>query len=355
MGLAQRLVKGWYQGCRWLWLLWPLSLLFGAIVWLRQLAFKRGWLASERLPCPLWVVGNITVGGAGKTPLTIALVQALKARGISVGVISRGYGARNLVQPRLVDGQSAVEEVGDEPLLIARRCGVPLAVHANRLAAGRLLLAQHPDIQLLLADDGLQHYRLQRDCELAVIDGERRLGNGWLLPAGPLREPPSRLLAAQALICNGGQPQAGEWPMQLVPGDWCALNGERQPQLPAAKRRWALAGIAHPQRFFNTLAALGVETERQLALDDHFALDDDWISQQVPADVQLLLTEKDAVKLSANLARDCWFLAIDAELPEQLITELIRRQWPQSAEASPLSAAVSADLSVSAPGVDHGP
>lgn len=345
--MAQWLVQGWYQGCRWLWLLWPLSQLFALIVWLRRLAFRRGWLASERLPCPVWVVGNITVGGAGKTPLTIALIAALQAQGIRVGVISRGYGARDLQQPRLVDGHSRAEAVGDEPLLIARRTGVPLAVHGDRLAAGRLLLAHHPELQLLLADDGLQHYRLQRDCELAVIDGERRFGNGWLLPAGPLREPPSRLAEVQARICNGGQAQPGEWPMRLQPGGWCPLNGPRQPQLPAASRRWALAGIANPQRFFNTLAALGIVTEQQLALADHFALDDAWICQHIPADVQLLLTEKDAVKLSPQLARDCWFLPIDAHIPEQLVAELIQRQWPSRSSLLPLSAP--------SPGVDHGP
>lgn len=321
----QAVADAWYRGSRWLWLLRPLSLLFALIVAGRRLAYRRGWLQQRQLPVPVWVVGNITVGGAGKTPLTLALVEALTARGIRVGILSRGYGGSGGDQPGRVRADSLAAEVGDEPLLLARRSGVPVTVHRNRYRAGLALLAEEPQLQLLLLDDGLQHYQLARDCEIAVIDGQRRFGNGWLLPAGPLREPPNRLATVSARVCNGGTPQPGEWPMRLQPGLWCNLMGDSSPSLPPTARLWALAGIAHPGRFFATLEALGVVVERQLPLADHFALTDQWLHSTIPAGVTLVMTEKDAVKLSPACGRDVWYLQVAAELPPELVEQLLLR------------------------------
>ncbi|MBP7547775.1 MAG: tetraacyldisaccharide 4'-kinase [Corallincola sp.] len=321
----QAVADAWYRGSRWLWLLRPLSLLFALIVAARRLAYRRAWLQQRRLPVAVWVVGNITVGGAGKTPLTLALVEALSARGIRVGIVSRGYGGRSGDQPRRVRADSLAAEVGDEPLLLARRSGVPVMVHADRYRAGLALLAEEPQLQLLLLDDGLQHYQLARDCEIAVVDGQRRFGNGWLLPAGPLREPQRRLASVSARVCNGGTPQPGEWPMRLQPGPWRNLNGESAASLPPTARLWALAGIAHPARFFATLEALGMVVEQRLPLADHFALTDGWLQDLIPSGVTLVMTEKDAVKLSPACGRDVWYLQVTAQLPPELVEQLLLR------------------------------
>ncbi len=321
----QAVAEAWYRGSRWLWLMLPLAALFAQVAALRRSAYRHGWLKARRLPVPVWVVGNITVGGAGKTPLTLALVEALTARGIHVGILSRGYGGHSGDQPRRVRADSLATEVGDEPLLLARRSGVPVMVHADRYRAGLALLAEEPQLQLLLLDDGLQHYQLARDCEIAVIDGQRRFGNGWLLPAGPLREPQRRLATVSARVCNGGRPQPGEWPMRLQPGLWRNLQGQSSATVPPASRLWALAGIAHPARFFATLDALGLVVEQRLPLADHFALTDHWLQGAIPPGVTLVMTEKDAVKLSPACGRDVWYLQVAAELPPELVEQLLLR------------------------------
>jgi tetraacyldisaccharide 4'-kinase len=212
--------------------LWPLSLVFGALSGLRRELYRRGKLASSALPVPVVVVGNIFIGGTGKTPLTIWLVQALREAGMRPGVISRGHGSSDRL-PRPVSAASTAAQVGDEPLLIAQRTGCPVMVGRDRAAAGRALLAAHPDVDILITDDGLQHYALRRDVEVVLFDG-RGTGNGWLLPAGPLREGPSRqrdftvintpqLTPAllQSVQTGGGQPPvqmrlAGEWAERLT-------------------------------------------------------------------------------------------------------------------------------------------
>ncbi|MDE2610416.1 MAG: tetraacyldisaccharide 4'-kinase, partial [Burkholderiales bacterium] len=183
--LAVHVAAQWQARGALAWCLWPLSQVFGGVAALRRVAYARGWLASHRLPVPVVVVGNLTVGGTGKTPTVIALAAALREAGFTPGVLSRGYGAR-LTEPREVGEKTAAHEVGDEPLLIARRSGVPVWVCPDRVRAGRALLAAHPACDVLVCDDGLQHYALQRDVEIAVFD-RRLAGNGFLLPAGPLR------------------------------------------------------------------------------------------------------------------------------------------------------------------------
>ncbi|HTY98664.1 MAG TPA: tetraacyldisaccharide 4'-kinase, partial [Rhodocyclaceae bacterium] len=250
------------------WLLLPVGWLFFLVVALRRLGYRLGLLASVRLPVPVVVVGNITVGGSGKTPLVIWLVDELRRRGRHPGVISRGHGGDGGVCE--VRSDSAAAEVGDEPLLIRRRTGCPVFVGRDRAAAGRALLAAHPDCDLLVADDGLQHYRLARDLEIAVVDG-RGLQNGWPLPAGPLREPARRLRQVQAVVANGWGGAAG-YCLQLA-GDRFYRLGEpaatfTAEALPRAELH-AVAGIGDPSRFFAHLAGLGLHFAAHAFPDHH--------------------------------------------------------------------------------------
>ena len=299
----------------------PLSWLFRCLVAARRQAYRRGWLASQRLPVPVVVVGNITVGGAGKTPLTLYLAAALRASGRRPGIVSRGYGGSQ-------DGVAAVTpealptEVGDEPLLLARESGCPVWVGRDRSAAARALLAAHPECDLILCDDGLQHYGLARDLEIAVCDG-RGLGNGRLLPAGPLREPRSRLNSVQALVGNGLAPRAlacatPAFAMDLEPGLFADLHDPAR-RCGAAelsgRKLYAVAGIGHPPRFFQTLADLGLEVESR-AFPDHHAY--------TPADLDfardgvLLTTAKDGVKCAPIYGGEAWVLPVAARLTPDL-------------------------------------
>jgi tetraacyldisaccharide 4'-kinase len=280
--------------------LWPVSLLFRALAGLRALLFRAGLLRSESLPVPVVVVGNIFIGGTGKTPLTIWLAEQLRAAGLRPGVISRGHGGKEH-EPRPVLPDSSARDVGDEPLLIAARAGCPVVVGRSRVAAGRRLLALHPDVDVLIADDGLQHYALRRDVEVLLFDG-RGVGNGWTLPAGPLREPPSRRrdvtvvntpeLTPALARAVGGQP----YRMTLA-GDHAERLGDPLERLPlaafAGRRVLASAGIGNPGRFFAMLRAAGLQIDELPLPDHHDFLDNPF--RDATADV-ILVTEKDAVK-----------------------------------------------------------
>lgn len=294
-------VRHWGRKSPLAWLLWPLSLLMRVVVGLRRQLYARGILMSGRLPVPLVVVGNIHVGGVGKTPLTLYLLQALREAGWRPGVISRGYG-RASQDVRVVSASSSAADCGDEPLLVHVRSGCPVVVGRDRLSAGRLLLQQFPDTDLIISDDGLQHYRLQRDIELCVLDGLRGWGNGFLLPAGPLREPPSRLRSVSALIVHGDAQALPGCPadapcfhMHLQPGEFYRLQSPQQ-RLSVAdlqgRHLLAVAGIGSPERFFNTLRQLGLQFDERPFADHHqFSADD----LRTDADI-ILMTEKDAVK-----------------------------------------------------------
>jgi len=318
--LARWLQRQWFEQRRLspaLWLLLPLSWLFAGLAWL-----NRRRTSAEPLAVPVVVVGNITVGGAGKTPLTIWLARQLSERGWRPGIVSRGYGGANAA-PRPVLAESVASDVGDEPILLARRSGVPVWVGRDRAAAGRALLAAHPEVNVVLCDDGLQHYRLARDVELAVFDG-RGAGNGWRLPVGPLREPLDRLSGVDAVICNG-QPEpriptgVQRFDMRLQAGNFYRLDDARQTcraEALKSKRLHALAGIGDPGRFFRTLQGLGLSfTEHPFA--DHHAY--------VAADLAfaaggiLLMTEKDAVKCAGLTAGETWVLPVEAELSPALV------------------------------------
>ena len=309
-------MRAWLEGIWWGarvppgWLR-ALAALFGALVALRRAAYRCGWLASGPAGRPVVIVGNITVGGSGKTPLVIWLAREFAARGIRTGVVLRGYGGRGR-GVRRVDAASAPAEVGDEAVLIARRTGVPVYVGSARLAAARALVAEGVD--LVLADDGLQHYALRRDVEIAVLDAVRGTGNNWLLPAGPLRERAQRLGEVSLLVHNGpaAAPRPGALTMRLVPGALRPLAGVGGgPELAelAGRRVHAVAGIGAPQRFFATLRAAGLEPIAHAFPDHHaFRASDLEFGDELP----VLMTEKDAVKCQAYARAGRWYLPVEA-------------------------------------------
>jgi tetraacyldisaccharide 4'-kinase len=310
-------------------LLWPASKLF------EHLAKRRRTIQQvhrETLPVPLVVVGNISAGGTGKTPVVIALVNQLAKRGAAIGVITRGYGRLNHQRsPVLVTGDSQLAISGDEAALIVRATGVPVVVGSDRLATAKYLLQQFPDLDLIISDDGLQHYRLPRQMEIAVIDGERGLGNGYCLPAGPLREPVERLMEVDWRLCNG---QWRNRPAELAalpcaeialrPLAWHHLKTQvRYPLKPlpwSAKRPVAVAAIGHPPRFFETLVALGVHAECRPFDDHHPFAPEDFIDC---GNRSVLMTSKDAVKCSDFAGEDWWALEVEVDLPEPLLQSVL--------------------------------
>ncbi|HHG8772259.1 TPA: tetraacyldisaccharide 4'-kinase [Raoultella planticola] len=307
-------------------LLLPLSWLYGLVSGLIRLSYRLGLKKAWRAPVPVVVVGNLTAGGNGKTPVVIWLVEQLQQRGIRVGVVSRGYGGKAASYPLLLSNRTSTAEAGDEPVLIFQRTGAPVAVSPVRSEAVQALLAAH-DVQLIVTDDGLQHYKLARDKEIVVIDGVRRFGNGWWLPAGPMRERASRLRSVDAIIVNGGVAQPGEIPMQLRPGLAVnVLSGERR-QVASFANVVAMAGIGHPPRFFATLESCGVRPVKTVALADHQALTQAGVSALVTAQQTLLMTEKDAVKCRGFAEANWWYLPVDAimtdERAQRLLTDLV--------------------------------
>ncbi len=296
---------------------------FFAVVALRRLAYGRGWLRRKRLSAPIIVVGNLTAGGSGKTPLVVALAIALEHAGRRVGILSRGYGGQPGTEPRLVVDDTDPAVCGDEPLLIRLRTGCPVCVHPDRVAAGQRLL-QAADVDVLISDDGLQHYRLDRDVEIAVVDGAFRFGNGWPLPAGPLREPQSRLSELHYVVCNGGVAAAGEIPMRLVGNTAVALTDSEHRDLIEFREHpvHAVAGIAEPERFFGHLRGLGLEVIPHPFPDHHhYRLSELQFAHNAP----VLMTEKDAVKCRAWPQFKAWYVPVNAELPEAFIQRLLAK------------------------------
>lgn len=320
MALADTLQAAWYGRGRAPWWTGPLSVLYGALSGLRRALYRSGALSSERLPVPVLVIGNISVGGTGKTPLTIALAETLRQHGFRPGVVSRGYGGKQR-EPLLLDAASDPAQVGDEPCLI-RASGVEVAVGRDRPAAARLLLEAGCDV--VIADDGLQHYRLARDIEICVIDGERRFGNGRLLPAGPLREPLRRLDTVTFQVCNGGCPEGGEIPMRLSGGEARSLLDRRAVPLDvfAGQPVRAVAAIGNPRRFFDSLRGQGLDVEAQ-AFPDHHAYTA--AELDFPGRQPLLMTEKDAIKCMGFAQPHWWAVPVRAQLPGDFLAALVRR------------------------------
>lgn len=291
--------------------------LFATLSTLRRNYYDKHSDKSYKAPVPVIVVGNITVGGTGKTPLVIALVRYLMEQGYHPGVISRGYGAKGRQFPAMVHADSDAMSVGDEPVLIVQRTGVPLVVDPKRSRSVPFLLASHPEIDIIISDDGLQHYALARDIEIVVIDGERRFGNERLLPAGPLREPVSRLQQVDFCVANGNTQSENEVLMQIQLEEPYQLNDDR------SRMSWeslkgvavhAVAGIGNPKRFFSSLEALGLRVNPHEYSDHHvFKADDLQFADHLP----VLITEKDAVKCRDIDNSHVWVVPAIAVLPNQ--------------------------------------
>lgn len=313
--------RHWYRLSPVSLLLYPFSLVFGLAVSARRMLYRAGALSSASAGIPVIVVGNLTVGGTGKTPLILALAKILRARGLRPGVISRGYRGAT-ARPRAVAAGDDAAQVGDEPLLIAERCGCPVWIGADRVAASRALRAAHPACDVILCDDGLQHYRLQRDFEIAVED-ERGLGNGFLLPAGPLREPGGRRVDAK--VQNGGAARAAAFSMQLAPAGFYRVGYESARLAPAdlsGKRLHAVAGIGNPDRFFAQLSQMGLAFTAHPFPDHHAFREADLVF----ADCDLvLMTEKDAVKCRRFGRRDLVALRVEAEVDPALAELILNR------------------------------
>jgi tetraacyldisaccharide 4'-kinase len=301
--------------------LWPLSVLYCLLATLRRAWYRRSGRKPAPLGVPVIVVGNITVGGTGKTPLVIWLARWLSSRGITPGIVTRGYGGRSPTWPLVVTATTDPELCGDEPLLLARHAGCAVVADPSRARGAACLAAEH-HVGAIVSDDGLQHYAMGRDIEIAVIDGMRRFGNGFCLPAGPLREPLGRLRDVDAIVAQGDA-QAGEFAMQLVEGRLRHLISGKTSDVSAFQGRTvhAVAGIGNPGRFFDRLRRFGLDLVEHPFPDHH---------RFQPADLQygddrpVIMTEKDAVKCERFAVGDCWFLEVSA-CPDPRFTDELAR------------------------------
>lgn len=310
----------WYQVTRWWhWIFYPLSLLFFAVSTVRRFLYKKSLFKSVKNELPVIVVGNISVGGNGKTPFVIWLCELLIKHGYKPGVISRGYGGKSDHYPLLVTKQVSGREAGDEPVMIFKRLGIPIVVDPNRCDAAAYL-SDKGLADIIVTDDGLQHYALQRDIEIVVVDGKRRFGNQKLLPMGPLRESLSRLKEVDFIINNGGQ-LAGEISMSLAPERCLAVDGGDR-SLPLNSVVNACAAIGYPQRFFDTLEKQNIKLNKTIEFADHHAFSKDDFTQ-FDNDIPLLMTEKDAVKCNEFAKLNWWYMPIQAQLPTSFEQQLI--------------------------------
>jgi tetraacyldisaccharide 4'-kinase len=327
--MQERLIRLWYgEGAEATPLLRCLSWVYEVLVRARSAAYAARWLRSQRVGKPVIVVGNLTVGGTGKTPLVAWLTQRLSHLGLRVGIVSRGYG-RSFDEPHLVAADSTWREVGDEPLLLRRRTGCLTMVGRERVAAAKALVAHGVDV--IVADDGLQHLQLARDCEIVVVDGSRGFGNGRLLPAGPLREPESRLLKADVMVINGRaeHPSLGHGPtpvvtMAMAGGTACRVDvgaPDRALESFRGERVHAVAGIGNPSRFFRDLREWGIEVIEHPFADHYpFAAPDLDFGDALP----VLMTEKDAVKCREFASTRLWYVPIVAQFDGVQERELLQ-------------------------------
>ncbi len=330
MAFSDCLIASWYgQRKPFTWLL-PFSTLYAKQAVKRRNAYLNGAKEAYKAPVPVIVVGNITVGGTGKTPLILWLIEYCRSKGLSVGVVSRGYGAKPPQFPWRVTADQSAKACGDEPLLIVKRTGVPLVIDPVRVNAVKQLLSTEK-IDIILCDDGLQHYKLARDVELVVIDAARGLGNGHCLPMGPLREPASRLSSVDAVIYNGAESDSEQgFAMKLEPAQLINVLTGEQCRAEFFKKDQpvnAIAGIGNPQRFFKTLSSLGFNTIEH-AFNDHAVYTQD--SLTFDNDYPIIMTEKDAVKCQKIAQKNWWYLEVVTAPSEgfknwfdQKITELV--------------------------------
>ncbi len=320
----------WYEGGGFGWVLLPLSGVYAAASGLRRFLYRTGVFATHRASVPVIVIGNITAGGTGKTPAVIWLARALSKRGFKPGVVSRGYGGRRSNSPMRVGADSAADVVGDEPVLLAKRSDCPVVVDADRTRAAALLADNGVDV--IIADDGLQHYRLWRDYEICVIDGARGLGNRRLLPAGPLRESPERLARVDQLLVNGPMHRSEHLSVaeqnalefELVATDACRLNGSlvRPLERFAGTAVHGVAGIGNPPRFFDMLRGQGIQVVEH-AFPDHAALT--LRDVEFGDDFPVFMTEKDAVKIGPAVNDKFWYIPVTLTMDTALALPLVEQ------------------------------
>lgn len=320
--MTTSLQDSWYRKDLLARVLWPVSMLFRLLSALRRMMFRLNILKTTHLDVPVIVVGNITVGGSGKTPLVAWLVDMLRGNGYRPGIIARGYKGKASTWPQQVRPDSDPWMVGDEPVLLARTCQCPVAVGPDRVASAQALL-DHSDCNIIVSDDGLQHYALGRDIEIAVIDGIRRFGNGWCLPAGPLREPVKRLSSVDYIVCNG-LPARGEYGMHLHGDEAVNLSsGESRPfSAFAGSPVHAVAGIGNPERFFQMLRKAGLDVMEHPFPDHYYYKPEDLAWEDGSP---ILVTSKDAVKCYRFQDDRLWSVPVTAEVDEHLATLLTRQ------------------------------
>lgn len=322
MGIKESLLKSWQKPNVLTGVLKPFSHFYGGAFALRKKAFQKGFFDSYRAPVPVIVVGNLTVGGTGKTPLVIYLVEQLRSQGLKPGVISRGYSGEAPDYPFEVTVGSDVEHSGDEPALIVKRTSVPMMVGPDRKASIEALLNKH-EIDVIVSDDGLQHLALQRDIEICIVDDTSSQKNEYLLPAGPYREPLTRLLSVDFIVRHGGDVgnADNQFSMNLQAGEPLSVNPEFDIEFPSNQSFHAVAGIGNPQRFFDTCSSLGYEFKTHSFADHHhFSVSDiDFGFESV------LMTEKDAVKCLDFADKRHWYLPVSAQLSEGLIDSLMAK------------------------------
>lgn len=317
------MLRFWYRRSILGLLLQPAAYIFQAMVALRRAAFRRGLFAQETLSVPVVVIGNITVGGTGKTPIVAWLARQLSEAGYRPGIVSRGYGGRANRYPCMVNRASSLAEVGDEALVLARQTQAPICICIDRVAAARHLLAA-ADVNIIIADDGLQHYRLARDLEIAVLDGDRMLGNGRFMPAGPLRESADRLREVDLVLINGQADYPSGYAFRLVPADAIELITSRARALGEfrGRRVWAVAGIGNPARFCNMLESFDIEPI-SVDIPDHGAISLEALRQKEPHPI--LMTEKDAVKYFGDPVTDAWYVPVTVNMPVEARSALMSR------------------------------
>ena len=316
MTLAERIQQHWRTPTAVSLALTPFSLVYGLVTKIRKAAYISGVLKTHRFDIPVVVVGNLTVGGTGKTPFVITLAERLKIRGWRPGIVSRGYRGK-VTEAEIVPADGDPHHFGDEPVLVARKTGLPVAVARRRAQSVEKLLNESVDI--VISDDGLQHYAMARSAEIVMVDGIEGLGNGFLLPAGPLREPPARLASADIRVRRGGEASEGEYSVtaalgsarNLVSGEEASLDEFRD--VPLA----ALAGIHRPERFFDLLRQHGLTISAHPFPDHH-----QFCAADIPAEMTVLMTEKDAVKCGRFASNRCWSVSQVTEIPEELIDKL---------------------------------
>lgn len=303
------LFRIWFSSSLCYWLLIPFSWIYGLIIFCRRFIYQYGWIKIYRFSVPVIVIGNLTVGGNGKTPVVLWLIEQLQSRGWTVGVVSRGYKGKSNKYPIILKDTSCIYECGDEPMLIWKRTGVAVAVSPKRSEAVAALLKNKKTLDIIISDDGLQHYALSRDIEWVIISSILRFGNGYWLPAGPMRERISRLKTVQAIIVNGSYNHtvsSEEIPMQLYPAAVInVLTGERK-SITSLTRVVAMAGIGYPSQFFTTLVQYGLNPIKTISFSDHQKYSENMLLSLTKKEEVLLMTEKDAIKC-INFAHKHWW------------------------------------------------